>query len=141
MANRNFINLNLQQKGVYGLESKLSQTNGQVAEAGTAGDIKLFQFYDNDGKNFSNGLSALYNTKTGSVEYVFFAKDKNNSNVSVQAYDTDGDGNIDYFKQRGGCDSPSDGRWATYANPKDDGMNNFQPVEKGSSWNPLNWFK
>ena len=135
------INLNWAQKGVYGLEQQKSKTNGNVRYAGTSNDIKLFQFLDNDGKNVSNGAVALYNTKTGGIEYVYWAKDKNGETVRVRAYDYDGDGNIDAYKQRCGCDSPSDGTWATYVNPKDDGTDNFKKQEAFNWFDPSTWFK
>ena len=82
-----------------------------------------------------------FNTKTGGIEYVYWAKDKNGETVRVRAYDYDGDGNIDAYKQRCGCDSPSDGTWATYVNPKDDGTDNFKKQEAFNLFDPSTWFK
>ena len=132
-------NLNLNQKGVDGLQQKLSKTDGHMVYAGTSGTKSIFQFRDKNGKylGMENVMVRRDNT-TGSVEYKYFINE-DGKNVRVSAYDIDGDGNIDRFTKK---DNRTINK--TYVNNLDDGQDHFveQKSQKTEShwYDPRTWF-
>jgi len=138
------LKLNLEQKGVYGLQEAFNRVEKNPTRSNTFDQDgnRMYIYNNKDIKDSGLFILAYKNDNTPSVKYSYVLPYENDGQTmltTVEAFDDDGDGNIDKFTYQN-----KEGNCMTYVNKKDDGEDNFINEEnykpKYKWYDPRGWF-